>query len=250
MKELFTNLGLSPKEASVLEALLELGSARVSEVSSKAGLNRTTAYDILESLQGMGLVSSVGETKRKTYAAERPDALVAYLERRKREFEQKAEQARTALPDLRSLYNEKGSKPRVRFYEGKAGIESVYEDTLTSSETIRAYASVDDMHKALPGYFPKYYQRRTKKGIHIRAILPDTPIGKERKSMDEKEARESRLVPAEKLGFNLEINVYDDKVAIMSLVEEFGVIIQSKRIAEAQKNIFELAWEAAGKYNK
>jgi hypothetical protein len=28
----------------------------------------------------------------------------------------------------------------------------------------------------------------------------------------------------------------------MSLAEEFGVIIESKEIAEAQKKIFELAW--------
>lgn len=55
---------------------------------------------------------------------------------------------------------------------------------LTSHETIRAYASVGDMHLGLPGYFPDYYKRRAGKGIAIRAIVPNNESGIERKSFD------------------------------------------------------------------
>lgn len=249
MKDFFIQLGLHDKEASVLSSLLELGSSTVSEIAIKARLNRTTTYDILAHLKTMGLVSSVGEAKQITYIAERPDALLNYLEQKSQDYQNKAEEVKRAMPELRALFNEKGNQPKIKFYNGISGIESIYEDTLTATEPIRAYASVRNMHMALPHYFPDYYKRRTTKGIHIRAILPDTEEGKERSEHDKIEARESRLVPVDKFDFSLEIDIYDDKVAIMSLAEEFGVVIQSKRIAEAQKKIFELAWEATEKYN-
>ena len=245
MQNIIHELGLSAKEEAVLIALIELGAATVTRIAQKANLNRTTCYDILEKLNILGLVGYVADRKQKTFVAEPPETLVAYLERRSKQFAAKAEEVRKVLPELRAKYSERGRGPKIRFYEGKEGLETVYEDTLTSSEAIRAYASVRNMHDTLPHYFPDYYTRRTKKRIAIRAILPATPEGIERSRHDEEELRESALVDPELFNFSPEINIYDDKVAIMSLAEEFAVIIESKEIAEAQKKIFELAWRGA-----
>ena len=68
-------------------------------------------------------------------------------------------------------------------------MKQVYEDTLTSTEPIRAYASVENMHAGLPGYFPEYYKRRAEKGIAIRAVVPNSETGRERKSFDTAERR-------------------------------------------------------------
>lgn len=245
MQKIVHKLGLSPKEEAVLLALMELGAETVTRIAQKANLNRTTCYDILERLNILGLVGYVGDRTKKTFVAEPPETLVAYLERRSKQFQDRAEEVRKALPELKAIYNERGRGPRIRYYEGDAGLETVYEDTLTTHEPIRAYASVRNMHGALPHYFPEYYKRRTKRGISIRAILPATPEGIERSKHDAEEARQSVLVDPEKFNFSPEINVYDDKIAIMSLAEEFAVIIESKEIAEAQKKIFELAWIGA-----
>ncbi|MFH1088267.1 MAG: helix-turn-helix domain-containing protein [Patescibacteria group bacterium] len=250
MKKIFTKLGLSEKESSIYLALLELGPAIVTTIASKAKINRTTCYDILEQLINMGLISKVSKTHKKTYTAESPETLISYLEKKSQDLHHKAHEVKKILPELKAIYSEKGKQPRVRFYEGIKGIETVYEDTLTSHETIKAYASVANMHKALPHYFPDYYHRRANKGIFIKAILPADEEGFKRKKHDKTEARESRLVPIDRFNFSPEINIYDDKVAIMSLAEEFGIIIESKEIAEAQKKIFDLAWEAAKKHDE
>ncbi len=245
MQKIIHELGLSPKEEAILLALLELGAETVTRIAQKANLNRTTCYDILERLNILGLVGYVGDRTKKTFVAEPPETFVSYLERRSKQLQQRAEEVRKALPELKARYNERGSGPRIRFYEGAEGLETAYEDTLTAREGIRAYASVRNMHSALPHYFPEYYKRRTKKNISIRAILPNTPEGQERAIHDQAEARESRLVPANTFNFSPEVNIYDDKVVIISLVEQFAVIIESKEIAEAQKKIFELAWLGA-----
>jgi hypothetical protein len=101
------------------------------------------------------------------------------------------------------------------------------------------------MHKTLPNYFPTYYKRRAEKNISIRAIVPDTPIGRERKIHDVEEKREIAFVPANKYYFSPEINIYDNKVMIASWREKLGIIIESSEIADAMKKIYELAWAEA-----
>ena len=138
-------------------------------------------------------------------------------------------------------------RPRVRFYEGEDGMKEVYEDTLTTHDPIRAYATVDDMHRGIPNYFPGYYKRRAGAGIMIRAIVPDTDIGRERASKDKEELRETALVPQDKFYFSPEINIYDNKVMIASWREKLGIIIESAEIADAMKKIYELSWSEAKK---
>ena len=238
------SFGLSRKEAEVYLALLELGRSTVSQISRSAGINRTTGYDILNSLESHGLVRISGKEPKQEYVAESPENLYTLLSTRLHDTERNIAIAKQFVPKLKSM-RKVDDRPQVKFYEGEDGLKTVYEDTLTSTEQIRAYASVEDMHAGLPGYFPRYYQKRAGKGISIRAILPDNKAGVERTTHNKEEARESALVPKEQYDFHPEINVYDDKVMIASLREKLGIIIQSKEIADAMKVIFELAWAEA-----
>ncbi|MES2223986.1 MAG: helix-turn-helix domain-containing protein [Patescibacteria group bacterium] len=243
------NLGLNAKEASGYVALLGLGQATVSEIAKKAGINRTTVYDILSSLGSKGLVSISGKEPKQEYRAENPDKLITYL---KNDLELKAQNVRYAeliLPELKSIHKI-GERPRIKFYEGEDGLREVYEDTLTSEGTILAYAAVDDVHKGIVNYFPKYYKRRAAKNIPIRAIFPDTAIARERSNLDKEEKRESLLVPFEKYSFTPEINIYNNKVMIASWREKLGIIIESAEIADAMKKIFELSWDRAKELDK
>ncbi len=238
------SFGFSGKESDVYIALLELGKATVSKISLNAGINRTTGYDILNSLVSKGVVSISGKEPRQEYAAESPKAITLYLRSVAEQMAFHIKKSEELLPELDLLYAKK-NRPKIRFYEGVAGLKNVYEDTLTSSEPIRAYATVDDMHNTLPNYFPEYYKRRVQKNIAIRAIVPETPTGKERKSHDSEEKREIALVPANKYLFSPEINIYDNKVMIASWREKLGIIIESEEIADAMKKIYELAWAEA-----
>ncbi len=243
------SIGFYEKEALVYLALLELGKRTVTVIARNSNINRTTVYDILDSLAAKGLVSISGKEPLQEYVAESPDKILDLV---KKDIEQKQAQLKETedlVPQLKSIHNV-SDRPRVRFYEGKLGIEEVYEDTLTAHETIRAYANVYEMHKSLPSYFPKYYKRRTAKGINIRAIIPSNTAGLERISKDSEEARESALVPEDKVYFSPEINIYDNKIMIASWKEKLGIIIESKEIADAMKTIYELAWTEAKRLEK
>ncbi len=146
------------------------------------------------------------------------------------------------------MYSGAGPKPKIQFFEGTEGIKTAYEDTLTSKETILAFASIESMHAALPGFFPDYYKRRAKKNIKIRSIFPDTPEARERVKSNKEEKREAILVPKEKYSFTPETMIYENKIVFMSLKERFALVIESEELADALKKSFELAWLGAKKY--
>lgn len=243
------SFGFSEKEAEVYIAILELGKGTVSQISRKAGINRTTGYDILNSLAEKRVINISGKEPKQEYAAESPKAISEYLKRRQEEIGEQIKKSEDIIPEF-ELLHAKSNRPRIRFYEGKEGLQHVYEDTLTSTEAIRAYATVDDMHNALPNYFPEYYKRRASNGIAIRAIVPKTVIGEERGEKDMEEKREIAFVPPDKYYFSPEINIYDNKVMIASWREKLGIIIESAEIADAFKKMFELSWDRAKELDK
>lgn len=244
IKKTLEFIGFSEKEVLVYLALLSLGKGTVTQISRKAGINRPTGYHILASLESKELVKVSGKEPKQEYVAESPDQIEKMLQKKIKDDEAYINEARKIIPELKSIHNV-SDRPKILFYEGREGMEKVYEDTLSSHEEIRAYATYDDMEKALPGYFPEYFYRRAKKGIPIRAIFPYTEAGIELSKDDKAQMRQTAMIPADKYYFSPEINIYDNKVMIASWKEKLGIIIESAEIADAMKKVFELSWAEA-----
>src|SRR3989338_4813909 len=102
------NLGLSDNEAKVYLAMLELGSATMLEISTKAGINRPTAYVQVESLKKLGLVSTQTKGKKQFFIAESPDQLENMLDQKKLDIENKKEELTKLLPELSSMFKVAG----------------------------------------------------------------------------------------------------------------------------------------------
>jgi sugar-specific transcriptional regulator TrmB len=249
LKSILESVGFSEKEASVYLSILALGKGTVSQISRKAMINRTTGYDILDTLLSKELVSISGKEPKQEYIAESPERIKNLLERKIKTDKENLIKAEKYIPILTSMHNI-SDRPQVKFYEGVDGLIQVYEDTLTSHETIRAYATIEDMHKTLPSFFPSYYKRRADKNISVRGIIPRTLAAIERAKHNTEEKREMALVPPDKYSFSPEICIYDNKVMIASWREKLGIIIESSEIADAMKKIYELAWAEAKRLEK
>jgi HTH-type transcriptional regulator, sugar sensing transcriptional regulator len=241
--------GFSGKEIVVYLSLLELGKGTVTEISRKSGVGRTHCYVILGELVSKNLISVSGKEPKQEYISESPTKLKEHLENKLETQKKLFEDVKKIIPDLVVLHNI-GNRPKIRFYEGMEGIKEVYEDTLTTKEgEVKGFLAYEELHKALAHYFPDYYMRRAQKNIFGRAIVTDTPEGRERAKFNEKEARTTRFVPKEYY-FYPEIDIYDNKVMIASWREKLGIIIESDEIADALKKIFKLAWIGAEKLDE
>lgn len=241
-------IGLSDKEAQVYLAMLEIGSNSVSVIAKKAGLGRTTVYSVLEGLIKKRFVTFFEKNKLKYFAAEDPQQIQFLLEKKSREAIQQKEQFQDLLPAFLKFTNRFQGMPKVRYFEGLEGIKEIYEDTLKVGKDKLAYSSIPDVENiGLQDYIHNYLGRRVKMGMKVKAIFPDTPQGRAFQLQDARLLRESRLVCPNTYKFRSEINIYGNKMAIMSLQSKFlhGVIIESPEIVETERSVFELAWLGA-----
>ncbi len=253
LADVLKTFGLNEKERTVLTKLLEFGGQPASQVARYLEMPRNTTRDILDRLVKKGLLTRTRRGNTQFYSVEKPKNIIRFLEIKKKkrtdQLDQQIDFVKKFGDELQpTAYNPK--RPKVTFYEGDDGLKRVYEDSLTSKETIRAYASLDEMYGTLPGYFPEYFKRRAKKKIPIRAIFPDVERARERHEQDSKELRESLLVPSEKFQFTPEINIYDNKIIIVSWKEKLAIMIESQEIAEAMKVAFELGWGEAKRLHR
>lgn len=238
IKKVLEQLDLEGKKADVYLAALELGGSTVIEIAKKACIKRTTCYDILLDLIKKGLISETVQKKKKLYIGEDPEKIQKDLQKKEGLFFE-------ILPQLKSIHNVGGKKPKIRFYEGKEGLKEVYDDTLKYSGMLMGFASEHVVSVLGKEWAEKYLKKRVKRGINARIIMPQTEIiEKDYFLRDQEQLRSSKLVDPKKYPFSIEINIYGfSKIALMSSREETAVIIESSEIYNTVKLIFELLWD-------
>ncbi len=240
LRNVLIGIGLNDKEASVYLAALELGASPASDIAYRAKLNRVTTYDILDKLMHKGFISLYTQRGTKIFSPTDPGVI-------REDYRNKYMNFRASLPDFRRLSGTT-RHPRVRYYEGVEGMKRIYADTLTAKTELLNYADSKSIREYWPTYDEEYVASRVKKKIYLRGICPDDKTGKAVAALNKKNYREIRLVPPSEFSFSNEINIYDDKVAIISFgkdKEVLGMIIESAEIADTQRAIFVMAWEFA-----
>jgi sugar-specific transcriptional regulator TrmB len=238
VKQILEQMGLEGKKADVYLAALELGSSTVIEISKKAGIKRTTCYDILLELISEGLISQTQKGKKRLFVGEDPEKIQRNLKNKERLFAE-------ILPQLQSIHNVRGSKPKIRFYEGKEGLKEVYADTLRYKTETLGFAS-DDIIKVMGMEWSMgYLARRKKAGIWAKAIIPGTAFMTEKfLSKDLEQFRLTKVIDPKKYPFTIEVNIYGhNRVALISAKEEMGLIIEGAEIHSTMKLIFQLIWD-------
>jgi sugar-specific transcriptional regulator TrmB len=241
-------LGLNPKQASVYFSLLQLGSGSVIEISKITTEKRTTIYSILDILIQKGFVSLIKKGAHRKYFAEDPKKILYLYDEEIVKINEKKRSVLDILPELSSIYNVSSIKPKVKFYEGIEGLKLVFNETLNlkRGDEILAYSSAESIHKYFGDeYVKNYLANRVSKGITQRAIVEYSPEALGHKTNDAKESRRTFLVDKEKFPFSNEINIFENKILILSYKDFLGVLIESSEIAKTQRAIFELAWLGA-----
>lgn len=242
------DIGLNEKEAKVYLASLELGQSVVQEIAQKAGVNRATAYFIIEGLMKMGLMSSFHKGKKQFFMAADPDRLIEILEQEKENLEKRKESLKKLLPQLQSVNNKVKDRPVVKYFEGVDGLNAMMSELATESkERLRMAFSRDNLLKSFdPKQLRKWADRRREVGQKIQAIYTYKDGVLENKPDDKR-----RKVPVEKFNITGDIAVYDDKIRLASFNNRMvGIIIQDKDLSDTLRGIMDLAWEGAEKYQK
>lgn len=243
LTQLLKNLGFSEKEATVYLTLLELNEALPAAIARKSGLKRPTTYLVLETLQARGVVSSIKKSGVLYYQASKPEVFLDKERRHVAVMDQTLSTLAVALPELQALHQQYAVTPQMSVYYGKEGLIQVMEDTLTTKTELLCWANPELAYSLLVDYYPSYIRKKVKRKIWLRGIFCQDKIAEKFKRKGKEELRDIRLISKKDYPFKNEINIYDDKVAIISHEDRVGVIIQNKNIADTQRAIFELCFK-------
>jgi predicted DNA-binding transcriptional regulator len=252
VEKILEKLGLSEKEAKVYLAALELGSATVQQIAEKAKVLRPTTYLILESMLKKGLMTSADKGKKTLFSAEPPAQLERYLDHQVRGLEEVRTDLRIVLPDMEALFNLTGERPKVRFYDGIDGLDSSEDDLyreLQPNDHMYCFTPLDEEEIAFPDTRQAQPEKRLEKGIWAHVIYT-RQAGPIPEASSKKEKRAARFLPKDKFPFRGLVTIVPNKrVQIASFAgRHFGVLIEDAEIANTFKVIWDLAWEAAEKY--
>jgi HTH-type transcriptional regulator, sugar sensing transcriptional regulator len=225
-EEILKSLGLSDKEIKIYLASLQVGSSLVQNIANFAGLNRTSAYDLLKSLEQKGFVSYSIQSGKRFYQATKPIKIIDMLKERE-------ELVKKILPELNSISETVGVKPKIEVYTGKEGIKSILEGILKEAKSFSAISSKDQLSKLFEFYFPNFVERRKKKKIKVRLIGDSQPLDK---------TASFKLI---KNKIKTATWLYNGKIVMISLEEKepIGILIDEKNFYETQKMMFDLLWD-------
>lgn len=245
LESIFSQLGLSEDHVKVYLANLEWGETIITNIARKSKLPRTSVYLFMEDLLALGLITQRLEGNKTFYAAADPDMIEVLLQKKSLEITNSLQQLQQSMSNLKAMQNANPKKPKVEYLEGAEGIMQAYERTFEAEE-MWIQCLTDEYTKIVPEKFMNDYFNRFFKQSKIRS--------KEILKMEDEEyiseyGSDKNLqlrVPVYK---NTETDfwVYDNKVTFVSFNTDkpYALIVEDEGIANAMKNLYDLAWRKA-----
>ena len=230
-------LGLDEKEQRFYLAALQMGSATVTDIATRAGISRTNGYDLLQRLERRGLLSQVQERGARRVVAEDPNVLLETWERTRGLLD-------SLVPELKSIFNGGLRKPRVRYYEGDTGIRRTLWATLDCQNG--PLCGILSMHELLevPGRkeMKRFIRARVKRKLGLKVLRSHSREIAAIWPTSVAENRELRYVPTA-FDFGTTMFIYDNTVSyISSKRESYGLVIESEEHAQLHRGMFEALW--------
>lgn len=243
IEKFLMDIGLSEKEANIYLQLLSVGAVSVIDLAKMTGINRTSLYPLLESLQKKDLVSEVKEDKKIRFQAEPPERLVTFLENEKNRILEQEKLLNEVVPRLKSVSLKTGEAPVIKILEGREGIlksTQMYFENIKEDEVINLFYPKD----IVEGMFTEKELatvRNTRINRKVKAISIYTTKGEVRPS---DEMSERHKIDPEKYPIYCDLGIFDDSVRIHTLTKNLSAIyIKNKDFADTLRTLFKLALE-------
>ena len=248
-EELLIEIGLTKSETAVYFALLKLGSSTTGPIIKEAKIASGKAYIILDKLLGKGLVTYTLMSGTKHYQAKDPERLLDYISEKKSELQNKEQQVKAIIPELKQEYLQAKNRQVSEIFEGVKGFKTFYEFTLKElkhGDCIDIMGVPRKAHEKFEAYLLDWNKRRIDLGIKMRIIynLDCKEFSVKRKKMKLTEIRYMK----KDLETPVWIDIFKDYVVTINVHGDPMVfLIHDKKSAEAYEKYFELIWKQSDK---
>src|SRR5919202_922971 len=240
-------LQLSESHALAYLYMVEHGPQTVLNLSRGLGTGRTKLYPLLEELAGMQLITIHERHYGTSYEALPPDALEFLIT----EQERKAELLRGNLPSITSaLERFRQNSPtssKIIEYRGVDGLKQMNWNLTKATGEFRVF-ELKDLAKHLGTHFAeKLRSTWAEKKINSYDLTNDSKWSLETKVDSYKTFSKARYISTEIFTIEFETYIYNNCVALLNYEKNdiFGVEIYNHKLAQQQKQLFDLLWSQA-----
>jgi len=249
-RSVFVSCGLSEKEALLYDIMLTHGAQTASELEKLSGFKKNT-YALLSALLSKKLAQRIKSNNKILFRPAPPSVLTEIVQKTAQSIAQTQSTLTAMLPELTSSYRISVDKPIVRMYEGQTGLQDVFEDIYGPKQGDNIVWGCGDIER-VNIEFPKHLEEkliplRMKHKWLAKSIFVHNPAGQKLHENDAKELRDSSLVDGNTYPMPAEIDVYDDKITMISFEQQefVGLMIENKAFAQTLRSIFTLAVQKA-----
>jgi len=243
------DLGLSDIQIKLYLTSLEKGVLSVLELSKITKINRQQIYDQAEKLVEFGLYDITRKQGRK-YIPASPEKLVELSKKKIANLEKISDK----LLDITAILNEiklnKKDKIVTKHYEGLEKIKDAYAQELVYSkntEVLSLAGLIDEIFEYFPQEFwDKWNREFAKHNSRARMLVQHSEIAMQFAKHDKEYKLETRYL--NNFPLNVNIDVFDNVVLIVSYVDELAIWIESSVVSQSYRILFELLWEQAKKF--
>lgn len=240
--EVLGELGLSPNEAKIYEALLDLREASVPQISLKTLVNKRNLYDTIPRLLSKGLIYQVAGAQENRYRAVAPDKLAELI----REKEAKLT---SVLPAMNRQFKKAATAEAVYMYKGVEGFKNYLRDILKVGEDVYFIGAKggwfdEDLQTFIQGFLKKAKEKKIKYyhvfDYEVKSLAPDIV-----KTL----GRPYRFLPKE-YSTTGAIDIFGDHIVTFSGLTPKDVtddvtlaVIVNRELADCYRTWFQFIWD-------
>ena len=241
---LFEELGLSPNEAKIYQALVTYGGSGVSTIALRAKVHRTNTYDLLRRLIEKGLVYEVLGEREATYEAVDPQKLRELLEEKTRRLDE-------ALPSILRTFQQNLSAERAYIFKGHEGVKNYIRLALKEGKDMYTIGAKGGWYDPRIRPFVKWFMAEAaKKNMRLSKIY-DEDVGKLIPDAPSSQSTQYKFLP-KKYGSHSALDVFGDHVVTFTGMNEIGkmpenvviFVLVSRELAQGFRAWWQFMWDA------
>lgn len=240
--KILQQLGLSPNESKIYDALLDLKEAKVGEISSQTKIHRRNVYDSMHRLIDKGLVFSVLSGSATFYSPVDPDKLMELIKEKELILQ-------NILPELNAQYEKKESAQEAYIYKGINGMKQYMRDILREGKDVYSIAAkLGWFNPKLMAFRKEFYKEAKRKNIKFHNVF-DVEVKKENFNLLKEIKPPYRFFPA-KYSTNSAIDIFGDYVVtftglgVKKLNKDTTIfVMRDKDLAETYRAWFQFIFD-------
>ncbi len=239
--DVLTQLNFAKNEARIYETLLSDGESSVSQIATRAGINRRNVYDSLNRLIEKGVVFEIFQGDENRYQAVDPSKLMELLKEKEHKLEK-------ILPQMQSLYQGTKHADAVYVYRGIEGWKNYMREILRIGGTVYTLGAKGAWgDKRISVFYDQFAKEAKRKGIKFYCIYDHE--GKNAPA-SVRDVSVNKFFPADQ-STDSAVEILEDRIIIFSNIGSGEIdekatytVVVNKHIADSFRTWFKIMWEA------